>query len=289
MLNFINWTRIRELGELKILTKTSYFLLLFVPFLVGLWPFILSFLHGNTLPVKHTTEYIELIKVELEKEYTNLNQDYSDRLRKGEIAQFDQLQIDKISKQLKVDLDEKLEELKSGNVVNHVLPNIWALGFLASLFVLLGQLLYQANAPEIIKTFKKNDFISNQKEEYKERPTETMLNNAIELLENSNEFEEIIEKYRKSLQETKRYLTLEEQKIEGVKIEKENKKTQLDLIENFAFKTYENSSHVKKVYSFHSMLFYYSAIGIILYITYDQTKRVFEAAGWNESNFLYFF
>src|SRR5687767_3793444 len=34
----LDWRRIRALGELQVLTRASYFMLVFVPLLAGLWP-----------------------------------------------------------------------------------------------------------------------------------------------------------------------------------------------------------------------------------------------------------
>lgn len=60
----LSWDAIKNLGELKLLTRASYFFLLFVPLLAGLWPHILRPLgFNNELPLTWALSFIAALLV----------------------------------------------------------------------------------------------------------------------------------------------------------------------------------------------------------------------------------
>ncbi|MGJ8641380.1 MAG: hypothetical protein ACSHYA_18470 [Opitutaceae bacterium] len=121
----VNWSLIRNLGELHILTKASYAMLVLVPVVVSAWPIILLSYDtlGKSLQA-WTLSIEEMVTVDppLPTNYVKSEQDSAVR-----------------------------EEVK--------IPKVWAIMFLSSLTVTLGHLIYQCCCPGNIRARSAADYV----------------------------------------------------------------------------------------------------------------------------------
>lgn len=254
----LNWRKVRTLGELKIITKASYFMLVFIPVLAGIWPIVNLGLNSYHEKIKDSAQNLESSIIKLE--YHTKEIATNDTLNTKQIAESSKI-IEKINSQLKSSSDG-LDEIKPKMTY---LPSIWVYAFLAALAIFFAQLLYQANAPEIIKNNRIDEYKIKKKNEYTDNPTESAIRKSIDFMERiKNEID----------------LKIDTSEIGPFGDINQNRKRENDIIENGAFAEYFYWSKTKIVYAWISGILYYIGIAIILIIILNQTMSVLNAAGW---------
>lgn len=243
------WLHIRTFGELHILTRASYFLLFFVPILVSIWPTVESQINKYAfaieevnLQLKSTTERLEFISL------SSLNLDSNET---KEIINNLQERIDLINKKYPHEV-----------IYKKSFPITFALGFLASLSVLIGHLLYQSFAPSLIRRSPLHLFVNEKLQKFDNFPSENQVEYAKEYIEYSNT------KYIKE----KNFSVLP-----GVIAEKKKeqaRRNSLGIIEQGAIGEYLHSASERKVFAIFSGAFYIVGLVILLYILTIQTINV---------------
>lgn len=182
MLNSLNWRLVRGLGELQILTRASFALLVIVPVLAGTWPAVRIAVNHHNRAVRDATTLLERSEAEFSETF--------DRM-KAELAENDTSADPADSKKIK--LIESLES-SSATFFDHVnsyvddysertletprLPWTLASAFFAALFVVMGHMLYQLAAPEQLRKLTWDEYVLSKKEDYAKHPSSDTLTTA---------------------------------------------------------------------------------------------------------------
>lgn len=148
----ISWALVRGISGNPILNRTSGFALVLVPILASVWPqlpaaatnSIFSFQGASEAPLEVSPEQEGFLKEDGE----SLTGDRT----------FDSSEIFSSAKL-------NIEGLRR-------MPPIWVAGYLASLFVLLGSVLFAVFAPEIVRKHSEYDFVRAELKDYSATPSE---------------------------------------------------------------------------------------------------------------------
>jgi hypothetical protein len=185
--NSLNWRLVRGLGELQILTRASYLLLVLVPLMASLWPAVRLVVNQHNQAVNEAARLLGIAKTDLER-VVNSAKAHSEEAgnRSGASASRPTSEpSSEIISELKVHI-RKIAELgesystdyKHRVITSPIFP--WSLGaaFFAALFVVLGHLVYQLRAPEQLRSFTWDGFILSRKDDFAKHPTNDALARA---------------------------------------------------------------------------------------------------------------
>lgn len=161
------WNRIRTLGELQILTRASYVMLIFVPLLAGVWPAVGEGINRYNTSVIESKAALDSASQRLEFVASTLTNESDVSLPVGEI-------FDGLNKRL----DNIDEEYSLKTIDNTRLPYVWALSFLASLAVAIGHLIYQAFAPALVKRTTVREYMNDEVRRFSDAPSAGSLERA---------------------------------------------------------------------------------------------------------------
>lgn len=187
--NYIpNWRTIRILGELKILTKTSYISLFFVPFLVVIWDGIeVAKVKWNTVGPEKITQLASLAEFHVDKSIKQVI----------EIEEKRNLKLTSIIDRL-LKIQEEVKEVKANSNISgkirFPLPNFWIQVFLCAIFVGLGHVIYQIGCPEEIQKHSLDSYTNNEKSLFTKHGTITDLKKAEENLRKTSDEEILIKR-----------------------------------------------------------------------------------------------
>lgn len=257
------WTKIRTFGELQILTKASYVMLIFVPLLAGLWPAIKSGINRYNTAVIEARLSLDGASDRLEFIATTI-EDSSGHLK----------EVSKILGSLQERLDAIIEEYSLKAIQKDSLPTVWALSFLASLSVMIAHFIYQATAPPLIKRITVLDYVNEALKAFVEHPSDAQLERAKRFSKHSEA------KYEQSV-ETKESIyesasgpsrSMEERERE------EERRKELGIIEKGAVGEYLRDAARSPLAAIACGLFYSAGLIILIYIISTQTIRVINAA-----------
>jgi len=263
------WNTIRTFGDLHILTRASYIMLIFVPLLAGVWPAVKSSIN------KYNNVVIES-RMALDSASNRLEFIASTVIEKN--TKFSEL--NNIIESLEQRIDTIIQDYSLKSIENNMLPSVWALGFLASLAVMIGHLLYQAFAPPLIKRITIRDFVNENLKNFVEHPSDSQLKRAKVFAEYSEEkyvkrsteedFNEFSNKISNKMKPVER--SEEDRKAE------EKRRKELGIIEEGAIGEYLQNVSRNKPAAYASGFFYSIGLILILYIVITQTNNVIEAA-----------
>ena len=271
------WTRIRTFGELQILTRASYSMLVLVPILVALWPAIRAGINRYNSAVTEANSALEAASERLEfaasaQSSTTVQESVKDTLN-----------------HLNERLDEIIADHSLKTIENTRLPSVWAYSFLAALAVTIGHLIYQARAPAIVKQRTIREFANSEVRDYLELPTSGRIERA--------EYCDSIEQKRFSLKNksglfgwgsclgqfinqisiTKRKTTGSiSDEVPDVEPEDERLKA-LTLIERGAEAQYREAAKSNMLAAIASALCYTAGLALIAWIILTQTCNVIDA------------
>ncbi|WP_195819726.1 hypothetical protein [Roseobacter sp. MH60115] len=173
----ITWESVRSFGELQILTRASYIMLLVVPLMAGLWPTVRVLVN----------RYNQSLSLAREKMIAVL-----DRMPEAQSLPLQTTTREKLNTGFE-DIAEALHTvalaIENASIQATALPMVWVVSFGASLCAVLGQTLYQSAAPQIIRSDDKRSYIGKVIEEEKglRELNESSLRELI--LETSREYE----------------------------------------------------------------------------------------------------
>ncbi len=263
---FLLWTKIRGLGELQVLTKVSYLLLIMIPLLAALWPGVKivinqynNSLHSSISVLENSATRLELESKRIENNLLNKN-----------------IPINKISNnaqdiisQVEVQIEEIKKNIVEASIKRNTLPSTWAFLFFASLFVFIAHLIYQIFVPELIKEKSIDDYISSKKEEYSKNPNQKALDYAKAMV-NHTPLPWIQELPAEPDQNTMNS-TLYKEKM---------KRWELDIIESGSQSRYLIEAKRNPIAIIISGFLYLVGVIIILGVIIQQSLSVASAAGW---------
>ena len=191
ILNFLNWRLIRAIGQLQILTRASYIMLLVVPLLAGMWPAVRVYVNQHNKKAAELTITVEQAKARFDETQKELAPTVANLLA---VASPPSTQENALRQDLETTLQELKDTVNGFNATvdafitdfaertlkDPKLPWSFAAAFFAALFVVLGHLVYQLCAPDVIKAQTLDEFVSSRKDDYARHPSEDALTRAKE-------------------------------------------------------------------------------------------------------------
>lgn len=175
ILSRLSWLGVRTIGNLHILTKASYFALLIVPILAGIWPYIRNLLNNYNETVKNSADLAIRTSNELDSKLEALVMHGESYILSTAVVQ---KEIELLSESLR-----RIGDNYTFLITNSNMPWSLAVAFFASLAVAIGHLTYQAFCPEDIKASDLEDYTEKKVTTYRASPSNIVLNESLELLE----------------------------------------------------------------------------------------------------------
>jgi len=189
--NALNWRLVRGLGQLQILTRVSYVTLVLIPLFATLWPLVRGFVNQHNQAIAEASRLLDAASSDLNRAIDNARRESQPIVTASgnPLA----VPISEQANRLLGDLEKHARQVSNlaENYTNDysekvfktpVLPWSLAAGFFAALFVTLGHLIYQLRAPEQIRSFTWDSFISSRMEDFAKHPTEDALIRAREYM-----------------------------------------------------------------------------------------------------------
>ncbi len=151
---WFDWTKVRSLGRLQILTRVSYVALVLVPLLAGGWPAVRAAVNWVNDDVRAAAREFDAAADRIE----NLRTDLPSALTKlDDVLQKTETQIRRVE-----------DELGGRSLEERDLPLGWVLAFFAALFVTLGHLLYQLAVDERVRERSREAFVAARNDEFRQ-------------------------------------------------------------------------------------------------------------------------
>lgn len=252
------WTTIRTFGELQILTRASYIMLIVVPLLAGVWPAVKSGIN----------EYNNLLsdsKVALESASQRLEFAATTMEKNGVTS----IEVNDVIDSLNLRLNKIIGSYSEKAIEKDALPSVWAVAFFASLSVMIGHLLYQSLAPSLVKRFTIYDYVKEELKGFVEHPSDGHLDRAKKYAEFSDS------KYEKNIESNYKE---DYSKSEMERNKEKEKREELGIIERGAIGEYLRESSSNTNWAMICGVFYGIGLIQILYIIFTQSANVFNAA-----------
>ncbi|EJC7104872.1 hypothetical protein MZJ31_004528 [Vibrio parahaemolyticus] len=241
------WIKIRTFGELQILTRASYFMMLLVPILAGIWPAVRVGINKYNAAITDSKAALDSASERIE--YIVLSA--SDTGKSSE-------QISQILHSLQNNIDLIIQDYSLQVIEKTGLPSVWAFAFLASLAITIGHLIYQATAPALIQNYTFRDYISEEVKRFVETPSEGQLEKARYFSKD----------YHGDSRDDEMYFSGDSDA---------QKRKEVTLIERGANVEYRRAAEMKLVYATISGVFYLIGLGLTAWIIASQTVSVINA------------
>lgn len=183
----VSWTTIKVVSELKILTKASYFMLVFIPILAALWPGVRLVINQHNKAVSDITVVMtrsfDSLIVEEEKLKNLLhnadnisNRKYGTEANENAAVLSDiHSEISNAIESMEKEINRFRDDFTPKTLEHSALPWTLATAFFVALFVIIGHMLYQMFAPEEIRRYSINEYITHMKGEYVNHPSDELI------------------------------------------------------------------------------------------------------------------
>ena len=181
------WSMVRILGELQVLTKASYVMLILIPLLAGTWPAVTIVVNRYNDSIQTATE-----KLDIASEKINL-------LSENDNIKVLNPSIQEITESLKSEIEALEKGIRKTSIEDPTLPNVWVWAFLASLAAVLGHTVYQVAAPTVIRRSSEREFINEMIED--DKTLNPIVNNErLEQFDNGERIRVVVLEARKKYQ-----------------------------------------------------------------------------------------
>ena len=256
----MDWRKVRALGELQVLTRASYLMLIFVPLLAGLWPGVRLVVNRYNQAVTDATAALEYASNRLESQTQRLERilvDEGEKLQWVELSE----KLTEIVRSTDARIKDLLSDYSMKTIERMALPAVWACAFLASLMVFLAHMLYQMWVPDLVRQSGARQYALDQRNLHAENPSDGSLRRA--------------ERYLEQYGFSRIGPPPPEDALPDVR-----RRWELDVVEEGAFAEYLFVAK-RNIAGALTVAFLY-AIGllIVLYIASNQTLSVLRAAEW---------
>jgi hypothetical protein len=176
----IDWAFVRGFGELTILTRASYTLLLLIPVLALAWPVLGTIsqqMESVLTNVATSSEEVLRVIQRAELSLSILEQTSEADVIKNTTNPIAEVldDLEKATQEAKASASAVQKKIQS---IDPRLPKALAQSFLAAAAIFIGQLLYQAFANRITKESSIDEYESSKKADYKNYPNTAILEDA---------------------------------------------------------------------------------------------------------------
>lgn len=148
------WSIIRSLGELQVLTRASYIMLIVVPLLAGLWPGVTVVVNRYNDSVQTATQKLEIASDKLDI-YVSSNP----------VAIQEAPALKEITSSLREDINTVQTSIQNVSIESSEMPDVWVWVFLSALAAILAHTAYQVGAPPIIQQASVREYINSRIDE----------------------------------------------------------------------------------------------------------------------------
>lgn len=242
------WRRIRTFGELQILTRASYVMLVLVPVLAAVWPAI-------RVAINRYNEAVTESRVALESAADRIEFATSGAVGDPRIPS----RITAIVDDLNTRIDVVIEGYAPKTIEDSRLPSAWAFAFLASLSVTLAHVIYQAFAPPLIRRLTSSEHMTEEARRFGDSPSQWRLEYAARSLDNDDSD---LQRHAKIIHEP---------------LSEAKRRVEITIIEKGAFAHYLRMSKTAKPAAVVSGVLYLIGLALIAWIIYTQTRHVVSA------------
>ncbi|MCA9470261.1 MAG: hypothetical protein KC643_33095 [Nitrospira sp.] len=293
----ITWALIRNVGNLQVLTRASYLMLIVVPILAALWPGVRLVINQYNQTLISVSSHLESASRGLEYESKKIEE----ILKQSDIGEFEKVNFKTalaknahdIVATLKAQVNEVLEDFKNKTIEKETLPSVWAWVFFAALSVFFAHTFYEVGAPEIVRKNSMEEYVYKQLDEFTKFPSNNSVKesgrlifntqntkNKRDFLLNAGEWESLDKSIEWVLDEReyKDFMGLvpEERSF----IQEAFKKSGRDIIELGSKIRYRESSQFNPFLISLTLLLYSIGIILILVVIKHQASVVTTASGW---------
>jgi hypothetical protein len=189
--NALNWRLIRGFGQLQILTRASYAMLIIVPVLAATWPAVRLVVNQHNKAVREAADLLRTSRGDLERVVDEARKE-AERLASvgtsasgvasGNAEDFIG-GVKTAASRIGVAAERYTTDYAEHTIPTPRLPWSLAAAFFGALFVVLGHLIYQMAAPEPIRQATWDEFVVNRKDDYARHPSDAALDRAREFLQ----------------------------------------------------------------------------------------------------------
>jgi hypothetical protein len=261
--NSVNWQTVRSLGELHILTRASYLMLILVPIMAGLWP-------GVRLILNRYNQAVTDSRLALEAASERLQIAASQTQQLSETSNGSKQQLAEkaahILQEMKVQLDHVVSDYSLKTIERTSLPGVWVRAFLAALLVLVAHLIYQARCPDLVRQTSLAQYRIDMRKQCAENPSEGLINRAKMFIEKIADQYEV--GYIANLQ------------TERPSDREARRSWELDTVEMGAYAEYILTARRNQNSAICSEFLYLLAVGLVFCIAIEQILSIFRAADW---------
>lgn len=173
LLSSLSWIGVRIVGSLQILTKASYFSLVFVPLIAGVWPFIRNALNEYNDTITRASEISLDAADKLDSRLQQLaNAGESHAISQALVA----AELQKVTATLR-----EISENYTYLLHDIHMPSSLAFAFFAALAVAIGHLIFQAFCPQSVKIYSQSEFVNKSIQDFVENPSSLKLKTYAEV------------------------------------------------------------------------------------------------------------
>ncbi len=181
----LTWQLVRSVGELQILTRASYVMLAVVPLLVGAWPSVRVLINSHNRVLERSTEQLAGAGDKLSEHARTLagaaeratapvaGVDAADAANRAMQAFAEH--VDALSREV----GEELASLRRQATLSPWLPGSWALAWFAALAVALGHVVYQVQAPPMVRSGTRDEHVKLRRDAFLEHQNDEDFRKAL--------------------------------------------------------------------------------------------------------------
>lgn len=181
--NLLNWRLIRALGELQILTRASYVMLIVVPILAASWPAVRLIVNQPNKAVIEAQRLLDQTAQSVDETLSRARHEVEGigaNVYDEAAGPFTIDRLEQATSDLLATVSQYTDDYARRSLESPLFPWSFAAAFFAALFVISGHLIYQLLAPETVRRMPWDDFVVARKEEYSKHPSQDALTRARE-------------------------------------------------------------------------------------------------------------
>lgn len=189
--NSLNWRFVRGIGELQILTRASYLLIVTVPVLAACWPQVARVVGTERAAIEALDTTLRKTGLEVDavvsdaRDLANAPAGPMVDSHLKDVREEATREIDgagTAAKRLEQAASSKLQEMQAAVAAEPKLPWSLAALFFAALLIVVAHFIYQIAVPDLIKDATWDEFVANRMEEFAKYKHEAAKANARKFL-----------------------------------------------------------------------------------------------------------
>jgi uncharacterized protein YjbI with pentapeptide repeats len=267
-LRAISWPLARHFGNLTLLTRASYLMLVLVPILASLWPLVRSIVSKYDDVVSRAAISVVASKKHLDHTLADLPPSAPDALVS---------QLTKAANDLNARIASLQKVLGEASIPSPLFPRTLVALFFAALFSAFGHLIYQLRADPLVKETGRRQYVARAVSEFDSASADApiRLDRALHVIANAA-FRYPDEYHPNLTEQSGRLVWLPTESKQFAKLPPH---VSLVAIARAAELEYDNSARRAPIAASSSLLLYLAGAALILWVVYTQSREILSAAG----------